>query len=123
MPKEVRNYKGDVDVFPPIVLMCRQRLGQGEVDQFKISPAVLQQLLQETSCIFITVGFNIEREVFTSRRNMHVYSLVVLDHSCSEMVKLRYNDHPGNPKSEFGLLLARQGEGATVLGRSTSSLN
>lgn len=62
---------------------------------------------------FITVGFNIEREVFTSNRNMHVYSLVVLDHSCSENGS-RYNDHLRNPKSEFGLLLARQG-GATAL--------
>ena len=40
---------------------------------------------------------------------MHVYSLVVLEHSCSENGS-RYNDHLGNPKSEFGLLLARQGD-------------
>lgn len=49
---------------------------------------------------------------------MYVYSLVVLDHSVLKMVA--DNDHPGNPKSEFGLLLARQG-GATVLGKEHES--
>lgn len=86
------------------------------------SPSSAAAITPGDQLYFITVGFNIEREVFTSGRNMHVYSLTVLDHSCSENGS-RYNDHLGNPKSEFGLLLARQ-EGATSLRKGTRiSLN
>lgn len=53
---------------------------------------------------------------------MHVYSLVVLEHSCSENGS-RYNDHLGNPKSEFGLLLARQGGATALRKRARVALN
>ena len=49
---------------------------------------------------------------------MHICSLMVIDHSCSESGS-RYNGHLGNPQSELSLLLTTQG-GPTSLGKHES---
>lgn len=103
---------------PPTVLMCRQRLRHGERSRWvQDSPCSTAVITPRDQLYFIAVVFKEERIVFASNRNMHIYSPMVIDHSCSASGS-RYNGHLGNPESELSLLLARQG-GSTSLRKGT----